>query len=122
MPKRSVFLLDDNLYFLSAAIEFIKTDENFNVIGHSLKGDEALEIIKKEKPEIIIVDYVMSGMNGIEVTKIIKSMDYSPIVIIITQFDSQDYKEQALQNGADGFVPKTKFGEEIIPTIQSLLS
>ena len=121
MDKIDIFLIDDNLYFLNAAIEFIHTEPSFNVIGYAMNGEEALHIIKEEKPEIVIVDYVMAGLNGLEITKILKTSETSPAVIMVTQFDTSDYKEMAFEYGADGFVPKSKFGEEIIPLVKSLL-
>lgn len=121
MEEKSIYLIDDNLYFLKAAIEFIQTDPQLKVLGYSQNGEEAFDKLKEQNPDVIIIDYVMAGMNGIEVTRIIKKFKSPPIVIIVTQFDSQDYREQALRNGADGFVPKAKFGDEIIPLIHSLV-
>lgn len=121
MSKLDIFLLDDNMYFLNAAMDFFKTDPNINIMGYALKGEDALEKIKQEKPNVVIVDYVMAGLNGLEVTKILKTYEPPPLVIMVTQFDSIDYQEQALKYGADGFIPKSKFGEEVIPMIYSLL-
>lgn len=120
MEKINIFLIDDNLYFLNAAIDFLKTESSFNVMGYAMKGEEALKTIKEEEPDIVIVDYVMAGMNGLEITKILKTYSPSPFVIMVTQFDTSDYMEQAIKHGADGFVPKSRFGEEIIPLIKSL--
>ena len=121
MASKNIFLIDDNLYFLNAAMEFIRTDDEINIIGYSQKSIESIEIIKNKKPDLVIVDYVMAGMNGIEIAKILKTLESPPKVIIVTQFDSSDYRDQALKNGADGFVPKAKFGDEIIPLIRDLL-
>ncbi len=121
MASKNIFLIDDNLYFLNAAMEFIRTDDEINIIGYSQKSIESVEIIKNKKPDLVIVDYVMAGMNGIEIAKILKTLEFPPKVIIVTQFDSSDYRDQALKNGADGFVPKAKFGDEIIPLIRELL-
>ncbi|MCB2180120.1 response regulator transcription factor [bacterium] len=121
MKEITIFLIDDNLYFLNAAIDFIETNPEFKVLGYSQKGEDAFDNVIAQNPDVFIIDYVMAGMNGIEVTRIIKKMKSPPIVIIVTQFDSQDYREQALRNGADGFVPKAKFGDKIIPLIRSLV-
>ena len=121
MRKTNIFLVDDNLYFLNAAIDFLNTEESFNVLGYAVKGEEALKTIKNEEPDVVIVDYVMAGLNGLEITKILKTYSPAPTIVMVTQFDASDYMEQAIEHGADGFVPKSRFGEEIIPLIKSLV-
>jgi DNA-binding NarL/FixJ family response regulator len=121
MPTTKIMVVDDNSYFINAATDFLHTEDDMQVIEIAHGGEEALEKMATVKPDIVLLDYVMDGMNGIEITKAIKAMKNPPKIVIVTQFEELIYRKKVMENGADGFVPKTKFSEEIIDVIRSLI-
>ncbi len=63
----------------------------------------------------------MPQMNGLEVTRSLKSRFNAPHIVILTHYDTIDYRNAAAAAGADGFIPKSEFGAEVLPLIHSLL-
>ena len=120
MDTTKILVVDDNTYFINAAIEFLNTENDLEVVAIAHAGEEALGKIIDYNPDIILIDYIMQGWNGIETTLEIKKRPNAPKVILVTQFDDDEYRKEAIKNGADGFVPKTSFGEEIVGLIREL--
>lgn len=93
--------------------------QGYLVMGAS-RGDEALEIIEEEKPELVILDVAMPGMNGIEVLQRIRSLDAPPAVLMMTAVsDAQVF--ESLRLGAFGYLLKPFRIEELVTTVQSCL-
>lgn len=89
--------------------EFIKgffQDRGLEVF-YALSGKEGLKIFQKEKPEIIILDILMNGMNGIEVLRHIKQIDKNNAVFMVTRVsDDQEMKKESEKLGAVGYITK----------------
>lgn len=90
-------------------------------IIESTRGDETVTAAARERPEIILMDIVMEGMNGLEATKAIKEFLPSVKIIVITQLPETDYKNESIQAGADNFLNKEELYKlpEILNKINS---
>ena len=85
-------------------------------------GEDAVDIVKAKKFDIVIMDIGLPGISGIEATKHIRTALPDIQVIILTIHDAPDYKNDAVEAGAFAFVPKHKMFEKLIPLISKLLS
>ena len=117
-----VIIVDDSIEFLNSAIQFINSEANHNIRIQktSKNGLEAIEDILALHPDIIIIDIDMPRMNGFEATEIIKNLIAPPKIIIVSIHDSSSYKLKAIKSGADAFLSKMDFGENIIGLINEL--
>jgi DNA-binding response OmpR family regulator len=106
MPKPvcKILTVDDQMGIDSFFYEFF-TARNYEVFN-ALNGKEALDIVKKEKPKIVLLDIQMRGMDGIETLKKIKEADKDVVVIMVTGVNDEDVKKKALEAGADDYVTK----------------
>ena len=120
MPAR-ILLVDDSPHFIESAKRFLADELGINVVGSALSGAVALEQIAQLRPDLVLMDVAMPGMDGLETTQRIKAHTDPPKVIILTLYDTPKYREAAQLAGADGFVPKADFGEKLLPLIYSLL-
>ncbi len=120
MPAR-ILLVDDSLHFIESAERFLSEELGVNVVGSALSGIEAIDQVMRLRPDLVLMDVAMPGMDGLEATHKIKAMPNAPLVIILTLYDTPKYREAAHQAGADGFIPKADFGEQLLPLIYSLL-
>jgi DNA-binding NarL/FixJ family response regulator len=120
MRQIRVLLVDDNPEFLEAAERFVATVPNVKVVGHAIAGDEALALIASLHPELVLMDYVMPDMNGIEATIRIKELSDAPFVVILTLHDIPEYHAQAEAAGADGFLPKVDLVNGFTPLVNRL--
>lgn len=112
MKKQRVLLADDNKKFLEAASNMIKTYK-VEIIGKVLSGEEAVKQTAVDHPDIVFMDLSMPGMGGLNATRMIKKLAKPPKVIILTLFDTTEYRKEAEIAGADGFISKSDFVDKI---------
>ncbi|MCX7966373.1 MAG: response regulator transcription factor [Syntrophorhabdaceae bacterium] len=93
----------------------------FEIIG-TKTGEEALIVIKKILPEIVIMDINLPGINGIEATKLIKHLYPQTKVTILSMYEDEVYRNDAIFAGASIFIPKRLMHTDLIPAIKLLLS
>ena len=92
-------------------------------IEEAKNGTEALEKIESLRPDLIFMDIRLPGENGLELTKKINAKYPHLIIVILTSYDLPEYREAALQNGANHFMAKgSATGEEIVQLVRSLQS
>jgi DNA-binding NarL/FixJ family response regulator len=120
LPVR-ILLVDDSPEFLEAATRFLSTDPQIAIAGRALSGVEAMEQVTRVHPDLVLIDWEMPGMSGLETTHNIKARPDAPSVIILTLHDNVEYRAAAQAAGADGYVTKSDFGTELLPCIHALL-
>jgi len=101
---RKLLIVDDE----QEICDFLKTffeDRDFDV-QTALSGRQALERIENSKPQVVLLDIQMPGMNGLEVLKRIKASYTDIKVILVTAFETRDKIEEALRLGADNYITK----------------
>jgi DNA-binding NarL/FixJ family response regulator len=95
----------------------ILTQPDIQVIGEVANGEKAIEFIKNEKPDVVIMDAFMPVMNGLEATRIIKEKWSEIRVVILTLHD--DIREEAFAAGADAFLVKGCPPDKLIQEIRN---
>ena len=94
---------------------------SFQVCGDAKDGKEAVEKVMELKPDIVLLDINMPGMNGIQTAYEIRRIAPSTKIIFFTIHDSPDTMAAARLIGVDEFVPKAAAGTELIPAVKRLL-
>jgi two-component system, NarL family, response regulator NreC len=91
-------------------------------VGQALNGLEAVELAKHLRPDVVIVDILMPGLNGIDVTFQIKQHLPNCRVIILSMYDDESYVIEALQNGANGYVLKASSATDLVNAVRAALA
>lgn len=88
--------------------DFVKTffSDRGYVVFNALNGEEALSIVKTEKPDIVLLDVKMPGMDGMATLKHIKDIDRDIVVIMVTALEDQDKMNEAYRLGAADYITK----------------
>lgn len=120
MASIRTILVDDSPEFLEAAMRFLSSDPQIEIVGSALSGEEAVQQVNTLNPELVLIDLAMPGMGGLEATRQIKTQINSPRVIILTLYDNKEYRLASEAVYADGFITKSEFGVELLPLIHSL--
>jgi two-component system OmpR family response regulator len=102
--KTRVLIVDDEVDYLTLMKEYIQHWGYEAILAHS--GQEALEAIKKQTPDIVILDYLMPGMSGIAVLEQIRKSDHRLEVIMFTAHPDMENIQGAKELGVSFFVPK----------------
>ena len=113
-------VVDDYPPFLTALISLLGGKSGIEVVGQAHNGEEALKLAADVKPELVLVDFTMPGMNGIEVARKLKPAPAAPKVIVMSFHAEPEYRDMALQAGADGYVVKTEIHQELLPLLRRI--
>jgi len=114
MSEVRVLIVDDQLPFREASRMVVEMTDGFGVVGEAENGEQALEVIAELHPDLVLMDVQMPGIDGIETTRRIRSLDNPPGVIVMSTHESGDYEAVAVAAGAVGFVPKSQFGMDML--------
>ncbi len=114
-----VLLVDDSEILLQSLKIILEQDPELSVVGTGKNGIEALELCEKLSPDIVLMDVRMPECNGVEGTKLIKEKYPAIKVLILTTFDDQEYIQEAIHNGADGYVLKDINDQDLLAAIKS---
>jgi two-component system, NarL family, response regulator LiaR len=122
MEKINILLAEDHKVVREGTKRLLESQSDFNVIGEASDGLEAVELVRKLKPEIIIMDVSMPNLNGIEATKQIKAIYPNIAVLVLTGYDDDEYVFALLEAGAAGYLLKEASGEELIDAIRQVMT
>lgn len=108
-----VLFVDDEVM----AMEYLQNmisweEEGFSVIGHARSGKKALEIYEREKPDIVISDIKMTGMDGLELTKKLKEKNTDVVVILLSAYRDFEYAQKGFEYGVSNYLLKHELCEE----------
>jgi len=95
---------------------------DLEVVGEADDGREALELCRRLRPELVLMDVQMPRMDGLAATRAIKRECSDTAVLIVTTFEDPDYLFEAIKGGAAGYVLKTAAPQEIIDAVRGVLS
>jgi len=115
----TVLLADDHTVVRQGLRALIDSQEDFHVVGEASNGQEALEMIRQLKPQVSVLDLMMPGMNGLEVTRQVWRMTQ---VLILSMHANEAYVIEALRKGASGYVLKDATATELIQAIRVVVS
>jgi DNA-binding NarL/FixJ family response regulator len=109
-----VLIVDDQLPFREASRMVVEMTDGFEVAGEAENGEQAIALVHDLRPDLVLMDVQMPGIDGIETTRRITSIPNPPIVVVMSTHESGDYVDVALSAGAVGFVPKSQFGMDTL--------
>jgi DNA-binding NarL/FixJ family response regulator len=112
-------LVDDQMLLVDGIKSVLNSCEDIEVCGMASDGQEAIELVKTAKPDVVLMDIRMPNLNGVVATKRIKEIDPHVKIIILTTFDDSDYILSAINNGASGYLLKDTGATALIDSIKN---
>jgi len=112
--SHSVLIIDDHPLFRKGLRQLLELDGRFELLGEAASGPEGVELANSLRPNLVLLDLHMRGMNGIETLKAIKGLEADPLVIMLTVSNAEDDLVAALRNGADGYLLKDMEPEDLL--------
>jgi two-component system, NarL family, response regulator LiaR len=117
MEKIKVVVVDDHDMVRKGIISYLLTEPQMEVVGEASSGKDGVQLVKKVKPDVVLMDLLMENGNGIVATKEILSFDPSCKIIIITSYYDDQQVFPALEAGAFSYLLKTASADEIVNAI-----
>ncbi|XCF05361.1 response regulator transcription factor [Tamlana crocina] len=118
----NVVLADDHILVRDGIRALLEDQTGVVVIDEASNGKEAVEIVEKNRPHVLIVDIRMPEMNGIEVVGEINKRFKDVNTLVLSMHDSEEYVVQAIQAGADGYLLKGASKEEFLKALNKVAS
>lgn len=120
--KNSILLVDDHPVFRKGLRSLLDDEEDMHVVGEAGDGQEALTLIEKLSPDVVVMDVTMPGLNGIETTKrIISDFPGVTTVVALSIHSEKEFVQDMLQAGASGYILKESVPEELVKGIRSVM-
>jgi len=120
--KHSVLIVEDHSIVRMGLSTLISQLDDISLCSEAESGEKALEFLKNNKPDIVIVDISLRDMNGIDLIKYIKRVKDNIPILVLSVFDETFYAERAFAAGAMGYIMKQEASEVIVKAIRTVLS
>lgn len=114
-----VLVTDDDTLVAISLKTILESDKSIEVVAVGSSGEEAIELYKDHKPDVLLMDIRMSGMTGLEAGEVILAEDDKAKILYLTTFMDDEYIVKALTIGAKGYILKQDF-EGIIPALKAV--
>lgn len=119
--KIKVLLVDDQALFAMSLKTFLENyAEDIEIVGIATNGREALSLANETRPDVVLMDIYMPVMNGVEATREFKARMPQTKIIVLSTYDEDEYVQDALANGASGYLLKDISPTELIAAIRAL--
>jgi DNA-binding NarL/FixJ family response regulator len=121
MPAMRVVLADDHALIRAGLRALLQSLEGVQVVGEASNGHEALEVIERQQPDIVLMDIAMPGLNGLEAATRIAKQWPTVRVIMLSMHANEEYIRQALSAGAAGYILKGAEPAELELALKAVL-
>jgi len=113
-----ILLADDHAMFRAGIRALLEGETRFEVVGEASSGDEAVDLVRKLHPDIVVMDLSMPGSNGLEATRRIAALDLDTRVLVLTVHAEEEYLVPVVEAGASGYLTKTSADTDLIEALK----
>ncbi len=117
-----IVLVDDHKLLRGILRSLLESNPDFEIVGEAEDGKQGLELAGEWKPDVLISDLRMDGMDGLELTREVRGLSPATRVIILTMYGDPIYVAQAMEAGASGYVLKGCDLNDLLQAIESVAS
>ncbi|WP_287130157.1 response regulator transcription factor [Candidatus Cyanaurora vandensis] len=118
MKEIKVLIADDHTLFRSGLQILLRNVEDIRLVAEACDGEEAISLFTAHQPDVILLDISMPKLDGIEVTRLIKSLNAQARILILTMHEQEDYLFRIMGAGADGYLLKNAEKDELLESIR----
>jgi len=121
MSLVQILVVDDSLHWRCFALKYFKTKTEFKIIGVAVDGLEAVQKVDELRPDVILMDVNLPGMDGIKATRQIRKVYPSSKILFVSMVGDFAIVQAAFDVGGSGYVLKQDCGHDLIPAIRAIL-
>ncbi len=107
-----VLVVDDQAPFLRAMTSVVDETDRFEVVGQASSGEESLVVAAELRPDMVLMDVNLPGIDGLEATKRLRAGDFPPVVLLLSTHDQDAGEHFVAESGAAAYVTKSAFGPD----------
>src|SRR5438046_4504560 len=113
-----VLIADDHSLVRQGLRRYLDMAKDIDVVGEAANGEEAIAMVEKEQPDIVLLDIRMPGVDGLEAARMIRERYPNVGAIMLTAYDDRQFVVEAVRAGARGYVLKARDAEHLIQTVR----
>lgn len=117
-----ILVIDDHRYIHDAVELALSVASDLLIVGHGSDGHEAIALAEALQPDIILMDVVMSNMDGLEATRQIHQHYPKIMILALSSYNDDESVRQMLREGASGYIPKDTIASSLVSTLRSAMS
>jgi DNA-binding NarL/FixJ family response regulator len=118
----SVFITDDHAVMRDGLKALLRSAPDIEVVGEACDGRDAVRDVLKLRPDLVLMDISMPGLNGIEAVRLLRQRECDARVIMLSMHSSSEHVFRALEAGADGYLLKESAGTEVVAAVRCVYS
>jgi DNA-binding NarL/FixJ family response regulator len=119
-PNIKVFLVDDHEIFRNGLKQLVDSEPDMEVVGEAGDGETALEHLRSMRPDVIIMDIRMPGINGVEASQMLLKREPQAKIVFFSLYDNPEYVAKALEMGASGYILKDTSNKIFLTAIRTV--
>ncbi len=119
-PMRTI-LVDDYPPLLTALTTLLRTYDGIEIVGRAHSGSDGLKLAEELQPDLVLVDFSMPDMNGAAMTRRLKAREKAPKVVVMSFHAEPEYRDLALDAGADAYLVKSELYQELMPLLRRIV-
>jgi DNA-binding NarL/FixJ family response regulator len=117
----NIVLADDHRILRQGVRALLESEQGFRVLAEAKDGLEAIRMVERFHPDVLVLDLVMPEMNGLEVTRVVRKNFPKTNIVILTMQAAEAYILEALNAGAKGYIIKDSGSEELVHAIREVV-
>ena len=115
-----IFIADDNDAVRRGVVGLLSSETGWKVCGEARDGSEALQKARELRPDLILLDISMPGMNGLEVARLLRQELPEAKILVVSQHDPIRMLPSVVEAGGDGCVDKSRLGTDLVASIKNI--
>jgi DNA-binding NarL/FixJ family response regulator len=120
LKRTTIVLADDHRIVRQGLRALLAGEADFEVVGEADDGREALELVKRLNPDVLILDLMMPGLNGLEVARQMPRQSPGVRVVVLSMHDDEGFVLEALANGVSGYVLKDSNSSDLVHAVREV--
>ncbi|HET7794838.1 MAG TPA: response regulator transcription factor [Rhizobacter sp.] len=117
-----VLVVDDHTIFRSGVQRLLLDETDIRMTGEAANGSEALDMIRRHRYDVVLLDINMDGRNGLDVLASVRAFERSLPVLMLSMYPEEQYALLAIQEGANGYIAKDAEPSELVQAIRRVAS
>jgi two-component system response regulator NreC len=115
----TILLADDHPVVRLGLRSVVEAEPDFELVGEAADGPEVLPLVQRLQPNVLVLDLMMPGLNGLEITRQVSRRAPHTRIVILSMYGNEAYVAEALRNGASGYVLKGSHANELVQAIRA---
>ena len=120
MKTTTIVLADDHRIVRQGLRALLTAEENFEVVGEAGDGREALELVRRLRPDVLVLDLMMPGLNGLEVARQLHRQTPKVGVVVLSMYDDEGFVLEALAHGVAAYVLKDSNSSDLVQAVREV--